>query len=545
MKNHECFGHPTLILENGTVFSGRTPAVLNSSVAILVNKIVAVGPQQEVARLASNGTERVNLKGRSLVPGFVDSHTCFATDCSKVDQINLEGKVLSGDNLAERLCSSAKALEPCEWIVVKGYAEDPAFTGQSFSGSDLDRILPDRPAAIFSTAMDLCILNRMGMEALGVTKDVADVVDVQAERDGRFTPTGRFLGNVEKIIPEGFPCLDVLSLTRKMRKLGKQYIQRGITSIHDIDVYRARQMAAYIALRRENALPMRVTAMIRGFPRDDKLRQLYLGSGMNSGFGDAWLRLGAMKFSVDGFIGRQSAALSRPWGGVSGNYGQIYFSEEELVEKIRQATEAGFQVAFHANGDRAIGVVIHCLKKAQALVSRQILRPRFHHCTLPDPENIRQIKELGAIPIGHPHFIRFMGDAHLSVFGEERIKAGYFPFRAFLDHGIPAVLSGEPILPLNRIDPMIGISSAVTRKTLKGQVLAPDQCITLEEAIGMYTYNPCYAAFEEGRKGSIEVGKLADLVVLETDLREVDPEKLADVKVDYTILNGIIVSSKA
>jgi predicted amidohydrolase YtcJ len=545
MKIQEGLGHPSLILENGIIFSGFTPAVLNSSVAILGNKIVAIGPKEELARLASNGTERVNLKGRSLLPGFVDSHTCFATDCLKVDQINLEGKVLSRENLAERLCSGANTLEACEWIVVKGYAEDPAFPAQLFSGLELDRIVPDRPAAIFSSAMDLCILNRMGIEALCVTRDAADVVDVQTVRDGKLKPTGRFLGHIEKIIPESFPCLDVLSLTRKMRKLGRQYIQRGITSIHDIDIFRAHQMAAYVFLRQENTLPIRVTAMMRGFPRNDKLRQLYLESGMHSGFGDAWVRLGAMKFSVDGFIGRQSAALSRPWGGVSGNYGQIYFSEEELVDKIRQATEAGFQVAFHTNGDRAIRAVIHCLKKAQALVSQQILRPRFHHCTLPDPEDIRQIKELGAIPIGHPQFIRFMGDSHLSAFGEERINAGYFPFRAFLNQGIPAVLSGEPILPLTRIDPMIGISSAVTRKTLKGHVLAPDQCITLEEAIGMYTYNPCYAAFEEERKGSIEVGKLADLVVLETDLREVEPDKLGEVKVEYTILNGKIVYSKA
>jgi predicted amidohydrolase YtcJ len=540
MENHEHPKHPTLILENGIVFSGLTPPALGFSVAMLGNKILAVGPHQEVARLATNLTDRVNLKGRSLLPGFVDSHTCFATDCSKVDQINLEGKFLSKENLAERLHTCAKETEPDEWVVVKGYGEEVSADARPLCGMDLERMLPDRPAAIFSGAMNLCILNRTGMEALHLKGTFADRVDVQTERDKELKPTGRFHGSIERILPEGFPCLDLPTFIRKMQKLGKQYLQRGITSVHDIDVYRSLQMAAYIKLRQENSLPVRVIAMIRGFPRDDELRQHYLSTGIRTGFGDSWLRLGAMKFSVDGLMGRQTAATSRPWGGVPGNYGQTYYTEEELINNILQTTEAGFQVALHANGDRAIGMVIRSLKRAKSLLSRPILRTRIHHCTLPDPEDIRQIKELGAIPIGHPHFIRFMGDVHLTAFGEERISTGYFPFRAYLDHGIPAVLSGEPILPIDRIDPMIGISTALTRKTLKGHVLAPEQCITLEEAIRMYTYNPCFAAFEEAQKGSIEVGKLADLVVLDSDLRGVDPERLAD----YTILNGKIVFSR-
>lgn len=546
MKNTESMRHPTLILENGVVFSGQTPPVAGTSVAISGNRIMAVGPPQEIARLASNSTERIDLRGRSLVPGFIDSHTCFATDCRKVGQISLGGKPFSADMLAELLRPTAMHSEPGEWVVAVGYAPASAGAGAlSLRREDLDRMVTDRPAALISSSMDLLILNSTGMGALGLAARSEDLADVDIERDSKLQPTGRFRGKIDQTLPDGFPCHDSSLLKRKMRKLGMEYIRRGITTINDIDLYRAMDIASYASLRQENALPLRVIVIIRGFPRDDVLRQHYLHTGLGTGFGDAWLRLGAMKFSVDGLMGRQTAAVSSPWGGEPGSYGKIFFSEEELVEKIRQVTDAGFQVAFHANGDRAIGKVLHAIKKAQRLVSRPILRPRIHHCTLPDPEHIQQMGETGAIPIGHPHFIRFMGDAHLRSLGEARIRAGYFPFRSFLDQGIPAVLSAEPVLPLEQIHPMIGISAAMTRRSLAGEILAADQRVSLEEAIRMYTLHPAYAAFEEDEKGSIVPGKLADLVVLETDLRDVDADSLADVQVDYTLLDGKIAFSRA
>ena len=545
MKNQSVTGHPNLILENGVVFSITSPPKDGCSVAIYGDRIMAVGPHQEVAGLASDDTERIDMKGRSVVPGFIDSHTCFATDCRKVDQINLENTPRSEEDLARELRSAAAGAEPDEWIEAIGYAEDPGAGTPSIEARNLDGMVQDRPISLLSSSRDLCILNTLGMKMLKLSEESVDISDVILERDPAFQPTGRICGKIDQFLPDGFPCHDLPSLKRKMKKLGPEYIRQGITSIHDIDVYRSMDMAAYVSLQQENQLPIRVFTVIRGFPRDDALRRYYLKTGMGTGFGNSWLRLGPMKFSVDGLMGRQNAAVTSPWGGTPGNYGQIFFSEKELTEKICEATEAGFQVAFHANGNRAIGHVLAAIKKAQSQVSRPIRRPRLHHCTLPDSEHLKAIKETDAVPIGHPHFIRFMGDLHMDLLGKERIQAGYFPFRSFLDHGIPAVLSSEPVLPLDRIHPMIGVSTAMTRKTLSGQILSQKECISLEEAITMYTLNPARAAFEEALKGSIEAGKLADLVVLEADIRQMSPEDLAQLQVDYTIMNGKVVFSKS
>jgi|GEM_PF-2712200 predicted amidohydrolase YtcJ len=531
-----------LILTGGGLFSANSPYLEKSTVIIRNGKIADVGTWSNVKIPAK--TQRIDAEGCSIVPGFIESHTCFATDSRKIDQIDLQQTPLKLEALTQKLHAAADILEPEEWMVAVNYEEDASQGTVSIRAKDLDLIVQDRPIALFSREMDMGIFNTAALNSLEFVDKLEDDAEVQFERTPDLKPTGRLSGNIAKILPDGFPCHELNSLKRKMIKLAGKFLSMGVTTVHDIDVFRPMDMAAYVSLRQEGKLPIRVVPFIRGYPRDECFLNGYLASGMGTGFGDAWLRLGPMKISIDGFLGKKTAAVSAPWDEQGYQYGQLYISEDRLVETIRKATNSGFQMAFHANGDRAIGLVLDALKKAQDRVSRPLLRPRIHHCTLPRPEQIKQMKRLDAVPVGHPHFIRFLGDSHLEILGEARVQADYFPFRRYMDEGLPGVLSSEPILPLDRIHPMIGISTAITRKTLKGITLGPDHKIDLEEALRMYTLNPAYAAFEEDYKGSVETGKFADMVVLNSNIRKVSPEDLDKVQVKYTILNGKIVYTK-
>jgi predicted amidohydrolase YtcJ len=309
------------------------------------------------------------------------------------------------------------------------------------------------------------------------------------------------------------------------------YLASGITGVHDALVS-ALSLETYQEAFRGGDLNLRVYMLItyEYLPHLMALR-------LKTGFGNEWLKVGGIKIIADGAIAGRTAYLSEPYVGTQERGILVAESEEALHESIRRGHEAGFQVCVHANGDRGIEMTLDGFEKALNALPRKDHRHRLEHCTVVNPEILRRIKKLKLLALPFGSYIHHHGEKMIPFYGPERVEM-MFAHRSFLDYGIP--VSGSSDNPCGPYEPLLAIQSCVTRKSAAGEVLAAKQRITVDEAIYLYTQASAYASFEENLKGSIEPGKLADLVVLGADPRRVDPDGIKDIPVEMTVVGGEI-----
>jgi predicted amidohydrolase YtcJ len=260
--------------------------------------------------------------------------------------------------------------------------------------------------------------------------------------------------------------------------------------------------------------------------------------GIRTGFGDARLRIGPAKLFQDGSGGGRTAAMTVDYRNDPGNCGITIYDQTGLNERFTCANAAGFQMAAHAIGDRAITMILDAYEAALAASPRPDARPRIEHCGLCTPEHLRRMKAMGVMAIPQPSFIYYLGDSYIENFTAAQLALAY-PGRAWIDHRI--VAAGSSDVPVVSADPFVNLRSAVTRLTQDGQRMGPEQGVTIDEAIRMFTANGAFASFEEGIKGTITPGKLADLVVLDRDPRTLPPEELHTLRAEMTVLDGRVV----
>jgi predicted amidohydrolase YtcJ len=260
--------------------------------------------------------------------------------------------------------------------------------------------------------------------------------------------------------------------------------------------------------------------------------------GLRTGFGNAWLRIGPAKVFQDGSGGGRTAAMTTDYRNDPGNRGITIYDQAGLNGRFTRANAAGFQMAAHAIGDRAITMILDAYETALATHPRPDARPRIEHCGICNPEHLMRMKRLGVLAIPQPAFIYYLGDSYIENFTPEQLALSY-PGRAWFDHGI--VAAGSSDVPVVSADPFVNFRSAVTRLTQDGQRMGPEQGVTIDEAIRMFTINGAYASFEERIKGSITPGKLADLTVLGRDPRTVQPEDLNTLRAELTVIDGRVV----
>jgi predicted amidohydrolase YtcJ len=260
-------------------------------------------------------------------------------------------------------------------------------------------------------------------------------------------------------------------------------------------------------------------------------------TGLTPGFGDEWLRIGPAKLLQDGSGGGRTAAISGEYRNDPGNSGITIYDQSGLDERFARAHAAGFQLAAHGIGDRAIGMLLDAYERVLTAAPKPDARPRIEHCGICTPVILDRLRRLGAVAVPQPSFIYYLGDSYIANFTREQLSLSY-PGRAWFDRGI--VAAGSSDVPVVSCDPFVNLRSAVTRLTQDGQRMGPEQSVTIDEAIRMFTLNGAYASFEEGIKGSIAEGKLADLVVLDRDPRGVPPEELHTLRAELTVLDGRI-----
>ncbi len=528
----------TLVLRGGKVVTVDPSDRIAEAVAVEGNRILAVGTSEEVARFVGPGTRIVDLEGRPLLPGFIDAHShvegLAESEHARLP-IHIPHSLKTTADILTRLRERASEIPPGTWIVGQGTYNQPMPARE-----ELDRAVPDHPVVLRWSAHDL-LLNHKAVEVAGLAKAPDPTNGIgRIERTPPGEPAILRDAGIELPIPHS--TFDQMRswIPKTLRDF---YLSKGVTSVYDMSspevAYRI-----YQEMKEKGELPVRLLLSYRYTDAEPLLRV-----GIRTGFGDDWLRVGAIKFHQDGVWGTTAAIYHPAWKGsgttwVPENYGGVRFEQEELDRRVVEAHRGGWQVWTHANGDRAQDMILTAYEAAQKAAPRPDARHRiehFAHFLVQDParteERLARMKRAGVIPSPQVAFLWRLTDE-----GVQEPNVKFFPMKTLLDHGFNPAGGSDTLGTQNfATDPMFSISVAVNRKTKYGTPVQTEEAISVVDAIKMFTIWAAYGGFEEKVKGSIEPGKLADLVVLSSDPLEAPPEKLAGIHADVVILDGKIV----
>jgi predicted amidohydrolase YtcJ len=527
------------ILWGGNIITMNPKKPAAQAVAIKDGRFWKVGKDAEVKALAGTKTQTMALKGRTVLPGFIDSHQHLSQVATDLLQVDCSPPFCQSIAQIQRaVLKETRRKPPGEWIRGVGYDDTKTPDRRTLGRRDLDEVAPEHPVFIQHICGHWAVTNSKGLEAGGIREDTPDPKGGAYGRDpqtgkmnGILFEQAEFVYIFEGLTPQAptIPPFSLKDRKKGLRMACDKYLASGITSVHDALVS-ALGIETYQEARRSGDLKLRVYMLIT-YEYLPYLQALNL----KTGFGNDWLKIGGIKIIADGAIAGRTAYLSDPYVGTEEKGILVAESEEALHESIRRGHEAGFQVCVHANGDRAIEMALDGFAKALDALPRRDHRHRLEHCTVVNQEILRRIKKLKLLVLPFGSYIYHHGEKMIPYYGPERVEM-MFVHRSFLDYGIP--VSGSSDSPCGPYEPLLAIQSCVTRKSAAGEVLGAKQRITADEAIYLYTRASAYASFEENLKGSIEPGKLADLVVLGEDPRRVNPDEIKDIPVEMTMVGG-------
>ena len=526
-----------LLFVNGNILTMDDAQPIAEAVAVIGNRIVRVGSSAELRAEAGLNTRIIDLGGRTLLPGFNDNHThpiSYGIGLSQINASPAAQPTLAGLQAAFRAAAAAPAGSRGEWLLARGYDDTRLDVLRHPTRFELDEVTGGRPAWLVRTCGHLGVANSAALALAGVTRDTPNPQGGEIARDAHGEPTGLLAETAMSLVSRHIPRTTLVGMKDALRAAGERFLAYGITSVGEASIRTSDELAAYQELAREGELPVRVYTMVL---IDDTLEAL-AGLGMRTGWGDDWLRIGPAKLFQDGSGGGRTAAMFDEYVNDPGNRGITIYDQEGLDERFARAHAAGFQLAAHAIGDRAITMILDAYAKALAKSPKRDHRFRIEHCGMCTPEIIDRLAAMEVIAVPQPNFIYELGDSYIRNFAPEQLALSY-PGRTWFDRGIVAVGSSD--VPVVDCNVLRNLCSAVTRLTATGQRMGPEQGVTIEEALRMFTLHGAYASFEEASKGSITPGKLADLVVLSEDPRGVAAETLPGLSVEMTVVDGRVV----
>ena len=530
-----------LILWGGNVITVDPRKPEAQAVAVKNGRFLMAGGDAEVRALAGRNTEVIALRGRTVTPGFIDSHQHLFEYGTNLLQLDCSPKKCrSIADIKRIVLKETLRKAPGEWIRGVGYDDTKTTDLQLLNRWDLDEVAPNHPVFIQQVSGHWAVVNSRALKTGGVRENTPDP---KGGSYGRDPQTGRLNGTLYEqaefaFVYEGTtghpPIMPPFSLKERIkgvRLASDRYVAAGLTSVNDA-LTSAQTIETYQEAIKSGDLKVRVYMLvsIEYLPQLQALK-------LKTGFGNEWLRLGGVKILADGGIAGRTAYLTEPYVGTEDHGILAVESEEALHELIRRGHEAGYQVCVHANGDRTIEMALNGFEKALAALPRKNHRHRLEHCTVVNPALLKRIRKNRLLVTPFGSYIYFHGEKMTPHYGPERV-ARMFAHRSFLDCGIQ--VSGASDSPCGPYEPLLAIQSCVTRKSFAGEVLGANQAITATEAIFLYTMASAYASFEENIKGSITPGKLGDLVVLREDPRRVNPDEIKDIPVEMTVVGGEI-----
>jgi len=434
----------------------------------------------------------------------------------------------------------AAELGPGRWIRGANYNDLKLEERRHITRWELDEAAPENPAFISKETRHLYIVNSRALELAGVTRETPDPPGGQIDRDGNGEATGLLYETAGRLVSSLIPPYTVEEIKEGLRRVWSQFSQWGVTTTHDASGHRD-AIRAYQQLLAEGVRRVRTLLMVSVRPQrpgEADLLEALTALGVESGFGDEWLKVMSLKIMGDGSGAGGSAAVYTPQHRGTKGLGLMTTSPEEMRRLTVKAHMAGIRVSIHSIGDRGIDLALDAIEEARRLKPAADIRHRIEHNSVCMPKQLRRIKELGVAPSSSIGYMWGIGDDYVENFGPERAR-WLHPHRTLMEMGI--VAGGNSDYPVSDGNPMIQIYEAVTRRTRTGQVVGPEEAIGVVDAIRLYTWNGAYLGKEEDLKGSIEPGKLADMVVLDRDILTVPPEEIKEIRVLMTIVGGKIV----
>ncbi len=525
-----------LILTNGHLITSDPAMPVAEAVAIRSGVIVAVGTNAEALAERRAGTEVIDLHGRTATAAFNDAHCHPMHVGFAAAAVNARPEATTSIvELIGKIRGRAEAQPTNRWIRANGY-DDARFAERRHPNrADLDVAAPDHPVLVVRACGHIAAVNTKALQLAGITATSHDPEGGVIDRDEHGEPTGILRETAMRAVYGVIPQASAEEIADALDRAATLYHAVGVTSVAEAGIHRPEEMTAYQALHDRGAGGLRTYLMMMV----DEMLDALEGTGIRTGFGDARLRIGPAKLFLDGSIGGRTARMHHPYLGEAENVGLWMQTPNAFKTKFKRAHDLGWQCCAHAIGDAAIDLLLDCYEEAMTANPRPDTRHRIEHCEfITDTAVFDRIKRLGCVPIPGTTFLRDFRPVYAQNLGMERLRYAN-AMRTFIDRGIVAAASSDA--PVVTVSPLAGIETMVTRRDFAGELAFAEEAISFAEAVWAYTWAGAYASFEESIKGSLTPGKLGDVTVLSVDARTVDPDDIAEIGVDYTIMDGEIV----
>jgi predicted amidohydrolase YtcJ len=529
-----------IVFINGNIYTVNERAPRAEAIAVKAGKIVFVGSNKAVKAHQGEKTQVEDLKGATVLPGLTDAHYHLAGVGERELTLNLEG-ITSLNQFLEKVRERVAGARAGEWITGRGWIETfwqpPVFPTRA----DLDKVAPDNPVILTRADGHGAVVNTRALTIAKVDKNTPDPFGGEIMKDkSTGEPNGMLLDNAQGLVRRHVPASTEADLERALIVGANRSVELGWCQVHNAGSSFA-EVDLLKRLYEARKIKLRIYEAIRG-PGNDSQRLLREGELV--GLFDNRLTIRHIKITIDGALGSKGAALLEPYADHNTS-GFLTQKEEVLLPLFIEALKKGIQIETHAIGDRANRVTLDLYEKALNAVppaQRKVRDPRWRieHAQIVNPADIPRFKKLGVIPSMQPSHA--IGDLHFapSRLGLKRLEGAY-AWQSFLKSG--SIIAGGSDAPVERGEPMIEFYAAVTRKDQKGfsgEGWHPEQAVSREEALKMFTIWAAYAAFEEKLKGSIEVGKLADLTMLSADIMKIPAPEILKTRCIMTVIGGQI-----
>lgn len=526
-----------LIISNARIWTVDHEHPTAQAVAVLGERIVAVGSNSDIESWRGPHTQTIDAGGKLLLPGFNDAHVHFMSGGFQLDSVQLTDAT-SADEFVRRIAEQAKKTPKGEWIQGGDWDETKWSPAKLPTREMIDAVTPDIPVFLWRYDGHMALANSLALRLAGVTAKTPDPPGGVIVRDAQGNPTGALKDAANSFVDKVIPPYSREQRLKAVKRALAHAASLGVTSVQNMDPDYA-DIAVYSELQERGELTTRIYAAPLIDQVDDQAK-----IGIRHGFGNSYLRIGAVKAFADGSLGSRTAYFFEPFSDEPGNRGLLSSSMQPLSlmrGRMMRADAAGLQICTHAIGDQAISIVLDLyteMEKAHGPADRRFRIEHAQHMAAKDFDRFAKLHVIASVQPYHAIDDGRWAEARI---GHDRASRTY-AFRTFLDHGVRLAFGTDwDVAPLN---PMFGLYAAVTRATLDGKNpngWFPEQKLTVAEAVEAYTLGSAYAEFQEKEKGSITPGKLADMVLVSDDIFAIPAEKIRDAKVLTTIVGGKVV----
>lgn len=522
------------ILRNGVIVSMDNNNNNYEAMAIRNGRIIALGDNSDVQNYNGKITKVINLAGRTVVPGLIDAHQHMLSTGFNLQ--NVDCRVTSIKEMVERIKERAKSCGPDEWVIGWGFDESSLIEKRLPTKAEFVEI--NNPIFISRYCLHAAVVNDAALELAGVTKQ-STVNAGTLEKDKHGELTGVLKEEAMNLVKAKMPPYSSEEMKRALYLADEFYVKHGITAVHEAGfgfiTGLFNEFAVFKDMSESQSLNVRMNGMI--------LDQFYKNARdmkLKPGSGNERLKIGPIKMFADGTISGMTASVTKAYRNNNG-YGQMMHSYEDLEQSVLEVHQAGWQIAIHAIGDHAVKQVLDAYENALEKFPRSDCRHRIEHASITNENLLRRMSRLEVITVPQPSLVHLAGDVYLENLQDDVVNH-VFAINSFLKYGLRPAGSSDS--PAAQCSPMLGIYAAVSRETINGISITPEERVSLHEALKMYTKHAAYASFEENEKGTIEVGKLGDLTMLPKGFLNFSPQQIKNTEIEMTIIGGEVIYEK-